>query len=395
MQIYRTQENESIYDVARRFGVSPIKVAEDNELEIRGTLPQGRELLIRIPSRTYNAKSSDTLEGISRRFKTTKEALLRLNPELRGRERIYSGQLLTVKDSTPSYGMISSNGYLYSGTSRERLVSMIPYLSYVTVCAAVYKDGKVHRHFSCEDAVSLIKSTGRAPILRIYLTELPTGVGEADFASSIAILAKSGGFDGVALSSLNTMSTDKDRLEGLVLSVRKALIENDLLLFAEGEADKPTSYMDYADAGVLTYDKLHHATPPSFDEGERMVFSNYADSSESCRAFIELSGFAYYNDRYIEKHEAMRICDRKHVQLCPDDERLLTVASYGKNKKRTLVFENLENTKSKLELISELGFMGICFDIGRICICDLMAATSMFDVISHPIMRSKAYGQEM
>ena len=194
MQIYRTNDNETIYDVARVYGVSPIKIAEDNDLEIRGVLPRGRELLIRIPSRTYNAKSGDTPESIARRFKTKKETILRLNPELCGREKIYSGQLLTISDSTPCYGMISSNGYLYSGTSHEKLVSMIPYLSYVTVCSAVYKDGRIHSLFSSSDAVSYIKSTGRAPMLRIYLTELPKCMGESDFASSIAILAKSGAF---------------------------------------------------------------------------------------------------------------------------------------------------------------------------------------------------------
>ena len=112
MYIYRSGNNESIYDIAREYGVSPIKIAENNELEIRGRLPKGREVLILTPSRTYNAKSTDTLGRIAERFKTTKEALMRLNPELGGREKLYSGQLLTIKESTPSFGMISTNGYL-------------------------------------------------------------------------------------------------------------------------------------------------------------------------------------------------------------------------------------------------------------------------------------------
>ena len=69
-----------------------------------------------------------------------------------------------------------------------------------------------------------------------------------------------------------------------------------------------------------------------------------------------------------------------------DDERLLKRASFGKHKKREIIFESLENTKAKLELVSELGFMGISFDIGRICTADLMIAASMFDVINYPFM---------
>ena len=384
MQIYRTENNESIYDIATKYGVSPIKIAENNDLEIRGRLPKGREVLVLTPSRTYNVRSGDTLDKIAMRFKTTKELLLRLNPELQGREKTYSGQLITIKDSTPSYGMISTNGYLYSGTPREKLLALIPYLSYVTVCSAIYKDCNVHNLHPSEDAVSFIKSTGRAPLLRVYMTELP--MNETDFASSVAILAKSGGFLGVTLSSLNTLSNDKDRLSSLVLAVRKALIENDLLLFAEGDIDKDTSYMDYADAGVLTYDKMHLTDVPSFEDGERAAFSEFAETQESCRAFIEISSFAYSGNGYIEKSEAMRLCDRKHADIEYYPDKMLSKASYGRHKKREIIFESLENTKAKLELVSELGFMGVSFDISRICTADFMAMASMFDIISSPIM---------
>ena len=392
MHIYRTENNESVYDIAAEFGVSPIKIAENNELEIRGRLPMGREVLVLTPSRTYNAKGTDTLGRIAERFKTTKEALMRLNPELEGREKLYSGQLLTIKESTPSYGMISTNGYLYAGTPRERLIAIIPYLSYVTVCSAVYKDRHVRSLYQSEDTVELIKSFGRAPMLRIYLSELPGEDEVSDFAGSACILAASGGFAGVTLSCLNTITNDKDRLNNLVFTVRKTLMENDLLLFAEGDLDYDTSYMDYADAGILTYDKLHVADAPSFANGERAALEKFAYSGESTRAFLEISGFAYSGGKYIEKREGVKLCDKRRAEMVYDDERLLKRASFGKHKKREIIFESLENTKAKLELVSELGFMGISFDIGRVCTSDLMIAASMFDVISYPIMTPRVSG---
>ena len=392
MHIYRTGNNESVYDIAAEFGVSPIKIAENNELEIRGRLPMGREVLVLTPSRTYNAKGTDTLGRIAERFKTTKEALMRLNPELEGREKLYSGQLLTIKESTPSYGMISTNGYLYAGTPRERLIAIIPYLSYVTVCSAVYKDRHVRSLYQSEDTVELIKSFGRAPMLRIYLSELPGEDEVSDFAGSACILAASGGFAGVTLSCLNTITNNKERLGNLVFTVRKTLMENDLLLFAEGDLDYDTSYMDYADAGILTYDKLHVADAPSFANGERAALEKFAYSGESTRAFLEISGFAYSGGKYIEKREGVKLCDKRRAEMVYDDERLLKRASFGKHKKREIIFESLENTKAKLELVSELGFMGISFDIGRVCTSDLMIAASMFDVISYPIMTPRVSG---
>ena len=392
MHIYRTGNNESVYDIAAEFGVSPIKIAENNELEIRGRLPKGREVLVLTPSRTYNAKGTDTLGRIAERFKTTKEALMRLNPELEGREKLYSGQLLTIKESTPSYGMISTNGYLYASTPRERLIAIIPYLSYVTVCSAVYKDGRVHSLYQSEDTVGLIKSFGRVPMLRIYLSELPSEVEVSGFASSVSILAASGGFLGVTLSCLNTITNDKERLNNLVFTVRKTLMENDLLLFAEGDLDGDTSYMDYADAGILTYDKLHVANAPSFIDGERAALEKFAYSGESSRTFLEISSFAYSGGKYIEKREGVRLCDKRRAETVYDDERLLKRASFGKHKRREIIFESLENTKAKLELVSELGFMGISFDIGRVCTSDLMIAASMFDVISYPVMTPRVSG---
>ncbi len=386
MQIYRTGNNESIYDIAAEFGVSPIKIAENNELEIRGRLPKGREVLVLTPSRTYNAKGTDTLGRIAERFKTTKEALMRLNPELGGREKLYSGQLLTIKESTPSYGMISTNGYLYASTPRERLIAIIPYLSYVTVCSAVYKDGHVHSLYPSEETVELIKSLGRVPMLRIYLTELPNEGEVSGFASSIGILAASGGFAGITLSCLNTMTKDKERLNSLVFTVRRMLMENDLLLFVEGDLDEDTSYMEYADAGILTYDKLHVGDAPSFADGERAALEKFAYSGESSRTFLEISSFAYSGGKYIEKREGARLCDKRRAETVYDDERMLKCASFGKQKRREILFESLENTKAKLELVSELGFMGISFDIGRVYTPDLMIAASMFDVISYPVM---------
>ena len=385
MQIYRLKDNEDVYTVARDFGISPMKISEDNELSAHSALPKNRELLIIRPTRTYNVRSGDTPDSIARRFNVKKEALKRMNPELRGRERLYSGQLLTVKCEGGGYGMIGTNGYLYKGCGTERLLRIMPYLGYVTVCSALYKDGSIHSTFASRDAVSLVLSHGKIPLLRIYLTEMPTECEIKGFVDSATILARSGGFKGVTLSSLQGIEKNAEARCALVLTLRKSLMEADMLLFAEGDAESDCSYIDYANAGILTYDKLHKRDIPSFLEGEDAVFRSYAEGAESSRAFIELSSFAYAGGKYVEKGEAVRITDRRHGELEQDDERKITVARYGKGKQREIMYENLENTKAKLELISELGYMGVSFDIGRVCGSELMMTATMFDIISSPI----------
>ena len=203
MQIYRLKDNEDVYTVARDFGISTMKISEDNELSAHSALPKNRELLIIRPTRTYNVRSGDTPDSIARRFNVKKEALKRMNPELRGRERLYSGQLLTVKCEGGGYGMIGTNGYLYKGCGTERLLRIMPYLGYVTVCSALYKDGSIHSTFASRDAVSIVLSHGKIPLLRIYLTEMPTECEIKGFVDSATILARSGGFKGVTPHGLH------------------------------------------------------------------------------------------------------------------------------------------------------------------------------------------------
>ncbi len=383
MHIYRLKENEDLYDVAREFGISPQKLAEANGISLHSRLPKGRELAVIIPTRTYNVKTNDDLSSIARRFNTECDAILRMNPELCGNKKLYSGQLLNVRSGGERYGMISTNGYLYRGTSKDKLNAVLPYLGYLTVCSAIYKNGAVHTMFNTDDIVRYVKNSRRIPFVRVYMTSIPNADDIKSFTDSLIILGKSGGFGGVTLSSLGSMgsSTERDRF---VLAVRKELMENDLLLLAEGDIEADCSYMEYADMGILTYDKLHKADIPSFEDGEMHALNSYAESRESSRTFIEIPSFAYSGGKYIEKAEAIRITDRKHGEIEYDDERKLCRAIYGKNKRCEILYESLENTKAKLELISELGYMGVSFDIGRVCIPDLMIISWMFGIIDHP-----------
>ena len=119
----------------------------------------------------------------------------------------------------------------------------------------------------------------------------------------------------MTISSLNTKKHDKHAADALVFTARRTLMEADLLLFAEGDAEKDTSYMEYADAGILTYDKLHRDHIPSFKDGEEATLKAFADMGESSRAFVEISSFAYCGQKFIEKSEAMKITDRHHADI--------------------------------------------------------------------------------
>ena len=52
----------------------------------------------------------------------------------------------------------------------------------------------------------------------------------------------------------------------------------------------------------------------------------------------------------------------------------------GKNKEAIAKFPTPENTKAKLELLGELGYMGVSFDIERSPVSSLMTFNSLFGI---------------
>ncbi len=389
MIIHRTKQGEDIRKIASEYGISPQKLAEQNGLGVHDTLPAGRELLVIIPHRTYNVRRGDTAERIACRFGVSETVLMRQNPEMPEDKRLYSGQLLTVTDGGGTYGMISTNGYFYRGCREDRLAAMMPYLTYVTVCSAVYKDGGVHTMLDHTEAVRLARAHKKGVLLRLYMAELPKEDAVGELCDCLTILAKTNGFDGITISPLSSLTRDSREAECLMLELRKNMMENDLLLFAEGDISADCSYTEYADAAILTYDKLHLPDIPSFDGGERAMMCRFAELHESSRSFIELSSFALSGERYIEKREAMRICDRRRGEIMHDDEKKIASVTYGRGRRHSILYENLENTRAKLELLGEYCYLGVSFDIGRITVPDLLMTSHLYSIVEMPFIPKK------
>ena len=96
MQIHRVARGESVFGIARRYGVPAASIIEVNGLENPDALSVGQELLILTPRRVYTARSGDTVSGIARRFGMKKEELYAANPSLLYEDRLYEGQTLSL-----------------------------------------------------------------------------------------------------------------------------------------------------------------------------------------------------------------------------------------------------------------------------------------------------------
>jgi len=385
MIIHTVKEGESVYSIASEYGVSPIKLCENNGISEKDRLKEGNELLILIPTRTTNAKKGETLEKIARRFSVKEEELLAFNPELHGRKSVYDGQPITVKYGEAVFGSCCGNGYIYRGCRLERVRELLPFLNYVTDSSAAYIKGRLQNIFDDSASVELSRSSGKTVLLRIFCDRIEKEK-ESDFIKSISLLAKAKGYDGITLAVADKGVAEE--FSKFILEVKRRLLEYDLILFTEGDLTKDISYTDYSDGCIVTYDKLHLEKIPSFKDGERYEIERFSKEHESNHAFLELNSFAYYDGEYTDKGNIPRILRRKNTEIKKDPSSLTVEATHKKNgRTRTLLYESLENIRARLELVSEFGFMGISFDIMRAITPELVLFRSMFKCPTYSVKR--------
>ena len=130
MEIYVVRPGDSLYSIARSYGVSMSVLMADNQLPDPGRLVAGQTIVVRRPGRTYTVQRGDTLSSIARREETTVRSLLQNNPALRGEQEIFPGQILVLSyaGQEPA-GEILVTGYAYPFADKGLLQRTLPYLS--------------------------------------------------------------------------------------------------------------------------------------------------------------------------------------------------------------------------------------------------------------------------
>jgi len=82
MEIHVVQPGETIISIAAKYGLSPERIIQDNELSEPNNLVVGQTIVILYPKTTYTVKEGDTLDSIAIANKVSKIQILRNNPSL-------------------------------------------------------------------------------------------------------------------------------------------------------------------------------------------------------------------------------------------------------------------------------------------------------------------------
>lgn len=130
--IHVVRSGETVFSIARQYGVDPRRLAVDNGVPDTGALAVGQTLTVRFPGQVYAVRPGDTLSSVARAFGVTVRQLYRRNYQLGGRDALAPGQTLVISYLGEKLGTITTNSYAYPYIDRRLLDTTLPYMSCLT-----------------------------------------------------------------------------------------------------------------------------------------------------------------------------------------------------------------------------------------------------------------------
>ena len=211
MVIHVVSSGESVWSIARAYGLEPAQVAADNQVPDDGALAVGQPLVLRFPDRVHTVVLGETVTSIAGQYGLTLRELYRNNFSLGGRPLLFPGQRLTLsfRDQPPLTPAVI-NGYAYPSIELGALEETLPYLTALSPFTwGIGADGAL---LPLED-LALRRASwnmGTVPLLHLStLTEdgnfstqraeeiLGSEAAQADLIAQVAQAVRSRGYGGV------------------------------------------------------------------------------------------------------------------------------------------------------------------------------------------------------
>lgn len=165
MLIHIVKRGDTVYRIAREYGVSASRILSDNGLTQNSTLVVGQALIITLPGITYRVRQGDTLSGIAASYGITLIELIQNNPELIFNDVIQPGQLLTISFLGGKIRQISTLGYAYPHIQRNVLLRAVPYLTYLAIFSYGFKESGELLEANDTEMIRLGLNYGAKPVM--------------------------------------------------------------------------------------------------------------------------------------------------------------------------------------------------------------------------------------
>lgn len=131
MEIYVVQPGDTIYSIARRFGVSAQKLSYDNGVGEDGALAVGQSITVLFPDRTYTLQNEQSAQSVAQNNGISAKMLYRNNIFLGGAANVPQGAQVVINYLENAKIPCFLGGYAYDFISQRLLDSVISYMTYL------------------------------------------------------------------------------------------------------------------------------------------------------------------------------------------------------------------------------------------------------------------------
>ena len=132
MTVYTVRPGDSLYGIARRFGVPWSRIASANALTNPNRLAVGQNLVIPSETVRHTVMKGETLYDLAKQYGVSLKSIIDANPNIENPDLLQVGQIVIVPGSE-KLGSIDVNGYAFPTTSAQTLANTVPYLTYISM----------------------------------------------------------------------------------------------------------------------------------------------------------------------------------------------------------------------------------------------------------------------
>ena len=131
MKIYTVRRGDTVYLLARRFGLQTEEIIAANRLQNPEILSVGQALILPTELVRHTVSRGESVYAIARAYQVSPEVILAANPDIGSGARIYPGQVLRIPFPRENLGTAAVNGYI-TDTTAETLAYTLPYLTWLS-----------------------------------------------------------------------------------------------------------------------------------------------------------------------------------------------------------------------------------------------------------------------
>ncbi len=169
MIIYTAKRGDSLYSIARNYGLTVRDLERFNGFSDPDRLVIGQDVLIPIDERVHTVSRGESLYSIALQYDTTVDDIISANPNLNPPFMIYPNMQLFIP-SDDNKKTVDVNGYAYPSVSDETLNETLPFLSFLSIFShSVNADGSIN-NIDDERLISAAKTYNTKPVMVITNT---------------------------------------------------------------------------------------------------------------------------------------------------------------------------------------------------------------------------------